>query len=182
MTTLIGTPPNLIVSADRAKTGTTGFGMFDFTPDGLAVAVTGVVFLVFLGWRLVPVREPAGAEGFDIGAYLTEARVAAGSKAAGAAPRDIGTSPEAADAQVIGLVRNEYRVSAPSQRVARDTSGVRNTPSAAPVHCPAAGFVKRFPHGIPRRGFASKPRIGREACPGGGRPLPGNPERVESAT
>jgi di/tricarboxylate transporter len=113
MTTLIGTPPNLIVSAYRAKTGTTGFGMFDFTPVGLAVAAAGVVFLVFLGWRLVPVREPAGAEGFDIGAYLTEVRVAPASKAAGGTLRDIGAGLEAADAQVIGLVRNGYRVSAP---------------------------------------------------------------------
>jgi di/tricarboxylate transporter len=45
MTTLIGTPPNLIVSGFRTQGGTNGFAMFDFAPVGLAVAlvVTGVV-------------------------------------------------------------------------------------------------------------------------------------------
>jgi di/tricarboxylate transporter len=38
MTTLIGTPPNLIVSGFRAQTGAESFGMFDFTPVGIAVA------------------------------------------------------------------------------------------------------------------------------------------------
>jgi hypothetical protein len=32
MTTLIGTPSNLIVSGFRAGTGAGGFAMFDFTP------------------------------------------------------------------------------------------------------------------------------------------------------
>ncbi len=113
MTTLIDTPPNLIVSAYRAETGIAGFGMFDFTPVGLAVSAVGVVFLVILGWRLVPVRERAGAKGFDIGAYLTEVSVAPGSKAEGETLRGIGASLEKADAQVIGLVRNGYRVSVP---------------------------------------------------------------------
>ena len=69
MTTLIGTPPNLIVSGFRAQTGASGFAMFDFTPVGLAVAVAGVAFVALLGWRLVPARKQAGAEGFETGAY-----------------------------------------------------------------------------------------------------------------
>jgi di/tricarboxylate transporter len=60
MTTLIGTPPNLIVSAFRAEIGAGNFAMFDFTPVGLAVAALGVAFTVLLGWRLVPVRQEAG--------------------------------------------------------------------------------------------------------------------------
>ena len=116
MTTLIGTPPNLIVSAYRAETGVTGFGMFDFTPVGLAVALAGVAFLVLLGWRLVPAREKAGAGGFDIGAYLTEVRVSPGSKAENKSLREIGRILVEADAQVVGLVRNEFRVSAPYPR------------------------------------------------------------------
>lgn len=41
MTTMIGTPPNLIVSGFRAQNGAGVFAMFDFTPVGLAVAVRG---------------------------------------------------------------------------------------------------------------------------------------------
>ena len=81
MTTLIGTPPNLIVSGFRAQSGSGTFAMFDFTPVGLAVAMSGIAFIALFGWRLVPARKGAGAEGFEIGAYLTEARVPEKSKA-----------------------------------------------------------------------------------------------------
>jgi len=114
MTTLIGTPPNLIVSGFRDRTGAGTFAMFDFTPVGLAVAAVGVVFVVLIGWRLVPARTQAGAEGFDTSAYITEARVAEDSKAAGKTLREIERLLGDADAQVVGLVRNEVRVNAPS--------------------------------------------------------------------
>ncbi len=116
MTTLIGTPPNLIVSGFRSQTGAGTFSMFDFTPVGLAVAATGVAFVALIGWRLVPVRRQSGTEGFDTGAYLTEARVPEGSKAAGMTLRAIEQLIEEADAQVVGLVRNEVRMTAPNPR------------------------------------------------------------------
>lgn len=39
MMTLIGTPPNIIISTFRAETGAAPFRMFDFLPVGLGVAV-----------------------------------------------------------------------------------------------------------------------------------------------
>ncbi|MEX2491990.1 MAG: SLC13 family permease [Nitrospirales bacterium] len=114
MTTLIGTPPNLIVSGFRGQTGAGTFAMFDFTPVGLAVAVIGVVFVALIGWRLVPARKQAGPEGFDTGAYLTEARVPEDSKTVGKTLREIEKALEQADAQVVGLVRNDVRVTAPN--------------------------------------------------------------------
>jgi di/tricarboxylate transporter len=113
-TTLIGTPPNLIVSGFRETAGMGSFGMFHFTPVGLAVSAVGVVFIALVGWRLVPARRQAGMEGFETGAYLTETRVTDASKAAGMTLREIETVLEEADAQVVGLVRNEIRVTAPS--------------------------------------------------------------------
>ncbi len=113
MTTMIGTPPNLIVSGFRAQLGQGGFAMFDFTPVGLSVAVTGTLFIVLLGWRLVPAREKASTEGFETGAYVTEVRVAPDSKAAGMLLRAIETRLDEAGAQIIGLVRNEGRMTAP---------------------------------------------------------------------
>jgi len=113
MTTLIGTPPNLIVSAFRAEAGGGSFAMFDFTPVGLVVALVGVAFVALLGWRLVPARKPDSLEGFETGAYLTEARVGDGSKAAGMTLREIETALDEIGAQVVGLVRNEVRVSSP---------------------------------------------------------------------
>jgi di/tricarboxylate transporter len=114
MTTLIGTPPNLIVSGFRQQTGAGTFAMFDFTPVGLAVAAAGLVFIVLLGWRLVPARKRSDSESFDTGAYLTEARVPKESKAAGKTLLEIEAELEEAEAQVVGLVRNDVRVTAPS--------------------------------------------------------------------
>jgi di/tricarboxylate transporter len=114
MTTLIGTPSNLIVSGFRAGTGVGGFAMFDFTPVGLVVAAGGVIFVALLGWRLVPARERAGVEGFDTGAYMTEARVTEDSKVKGKTLREIGAELEKADAQVVGLVRDAFRLTVPN--------------------------------------------------------------------
>ena len=114
MTTLIGTPPNLIVSGFRAESGMGPFAMFDFMPVGLTVAVLGVIFVTVVGWRLVPRRERPDGEGFETGAYLTEAHVPATSKAAGMRLREIEEALDESGAQVVGLVRNDVRMNAPA--------------------------------------------------------------------
>lgn len=114
-TTLIGTPPNLIISGFRAnQSGQGGFAMFDFGLAGVPLTLAGLAFIALLGWRLVPARAQPGAAGFDTGAYLTEARVPEGSKAAGMRLREIELELDAADAQIVGLVRNEVKMNAPS--------------------------------------------------------------------
>ncbi|WP_029934862.1 SLC13 family permease [Thiomicrospira pelophila] len=121
MTTLIGTPPNLIVSGFRVENGFDGFSMFDFAPVGAAVAVVGVLFTVLVGWRLVPVRKQRGVTEFETGAYLTEVRVTEESKAAGMRLREIETVLDEANAQIIAMVRNDVRINAPgSQRVVKE--------------------------------------------------------------
>ena len=113
-TTLIGTPSNLIVSGFRAnQSGMGGFAMFDFVGVGLPVTVLGVAFIALVGWRMVPARRTAGTSGFETGAYLTEARVPAGSKAAGRSVDELETLLGDADAQIVGLVRNDVRMFAP---------------------------------------------------------------------
>jgi len=114
MTTLIGTPPNLIVSGFRAEAGLESFAMFDFTPVGLAVAAAGILFVAVLGWRLVPTREPQGAAGFETGSYLTEARAEPDSAATGKSIHEVEELFGDADAQVVGMVRNEFRIMAPN--------------------------------------------------------------------
>lgn len=113
MTTLIGTPPNLIVSSFRVHDNVSGFAMFDFAPVGVAVAAAGLAFIAIIGWRLVPHRERRGVEGFETGAYLTEARVLEGSKAAGMLLYDLEQALESTDAQIIGLVHDEEQIAAP---------------------------------------------------------------------
>ncbi|WOX06828.1 SLC13 family permease [Microbulbifer pacificus] len=111
MTTLIGTPPNLIVSGFRASAGAGSFGMFDFTPVGLVVALVGVLFVALIGWRLVPARTQVGANTFETGTYLTEALVGEKSAAIGKSLAELVKMIGDEDAQVIGLVHNNARVS-----------------------------------------------------------------------
>ncbi|MFB9149367.1 SLC13 family permease [Roseovarius ramblicola] len=113
MTTLIGTPPNLIVSGFRAEAGLGHFSMFDFAPIGVTMAVIGVIFIVAAGWRLVPVRASAAGEGFDTGAYLSELYVPEKSKAVGLTLRGFEREIEDSGAQIVGLVRNRVRMTAP---------------------------------------------------------------------
>ncbi|MDP3430495.1 MAG: SLC13 family permease, partial [Desulfomicrobium sp.] len=113
-TTLIGTPPNLIISGFRAnQPGMTGFGMFDFTMVGLPLTLVGVVFISLIGWRLVPARKQAGTSGFETSAYITEVRVQEGSAAAGKQVREVMDVLEDVDAQMLDLVRNDIYMRAP---------------------------------------------------------------------
>jgi di/tricarboxylate transporter len=113
MTTLIGTPPNLIVSGFRAEAGLGHFAIFDFAPVGVAVAIVGVIFIALAGWRLVPARESTAGAEFDTGAYFTELRVPEDSKAVGLSLRDFEREIEDSDVQIVGLVRNDVHVNAP---------------------------------------------------------------------
>ncbi|HET9032149.1 MAG TPA: SLC13 family permease [Dokdonella sp.] len=116
MTTLIGTPPNLIVSDYRASTGQGAFSMFDFAPVGVAVAVVGVLFVGLIGWRMVPARKKATADRFDSGLYFSEVRIGEDSKAADRSIAEVDKLLDEADAQIVALVRGELRLSAPSRR------------------------------------------------------------------
>ena len=54
MLTLIGTPPNLVVSNLLSREGMTPFNFFSFTPVGLLILVATIVFIVLIGRLLLP--------------------------------------------------------------------------------------------------------------------------------
>ncbi|MCG7575432.1 MULTISPECIES: SLC13 family permease [unclassified Halomonas] len=85
LTTLIGTPPNIIISAYRGNITGDNFGMFSFSPVGVAVALVGLMFIVTVGWRLTPKRNSQAAtdDMFDTANYLVELKVTEDSKANG---------------------------------------------------------------------------------------------------
>jgi di/tricarboxylate transporter len=59
MLTLVGTPPNLLVSASLEAHGLAGFELFDFTPVAAVVAIVGIGYMSLIGRRLLPTRGPA---------------------------------------------------------------------------------------------------------------------------
>lgn len=122
MTTLIGTPPNLIVAGFRAAEQGQGFAMFDFTPVGLAVALAGLAFIGLFARFLVPERRGSGSGSFETAAYFTEAHVGPESAAVGLTLSEVEKRLVDADAQVVGLVRHELRIPVPGpwQRIEAD--------------------------------------------------------------
>lgn len=115
MTTMIGTPPNIIIATIRADSIGEPFGMFDFTPVGIFVAVAGVIFVTFIGWRFLPERtgEKSKEDLFKIDDYITEVRVIRESNLRGEAIKDIKKITET-EINVLGIVRNKKRIHAPS--------------------------------------------------------------------
>ena len=115
--TLIGTPPNIIIAAYRAETGLPPFGMFDFTPVGIGVALAGVIFISLVGWRLTPKRTGQGAseELFEIEDYISEVIVPENSKIVGQTIYHLSLKLEKeTEAMVVGLVRADLHIPAPS--------------------------------------------------------------------
>jgi di/tricarboxylate transporter len=55
--TLIGTPPNLLISESLAQGGYAPFELFDFTPMGSAIMITGVLFVALIGRLLLPKKR-----------------------------------------------------------------------------------------------------------------------------
>ena len=115
MTTLVGTPPNIIIASFRRAATGEAFTMFDFTPVGLGVAVSGVLFVALIGWRLIPTRQTQSTPGetIEIADYMTEVRVTEESRYVGRLVRDLEELAQD-DVAIVGLIRRRTRYGAPS--------------------------------------------------------------------
>ena len=83
--TLIGTPANILATSIVAENGLPTFRFFDFTPIGLVVLATGILYMIFIGRHLLPVRQPPGDAQIkvELRKYISEVRVLADGKLAG---------------------------------------------------------------------------------------------------
>ncbi len=54
LTTMIGTPPNLLISYTLESEGLKPFSIFDFTPIGITALLVGTAFMAFVGRHLLP--------------------------------------------------------------------------------------------------------------------------------
>ncbi|PCH64118.1 MAG: SLC13 family permease [SAR86 cluster bacterium] len=76
LVTMIGTPPNILISNYRLQETGEAFAMFDFSAVGGGVALAGIVFMLVVGWKLVKVRKKSATlELFDVETYLFELKL-----------------------------------------------------------------------------------------------------------
>lgn len=125
LTTLVGTPPNIIISNFRKEEAGEAFKMFDFAPVGIGVAAVGILFIALVGWRLIPSRKAPLALGdtLHIEDYMTEVRVPEGSRFVGKLVRDLENLAEE-DVAIIGMLRRGVVYSAPSSYEVIDADDV----------------------------------------------------------
>ena len=125
MITLIGTPPNVIIANFREEQLGVPFQMFDFTLVGLMVTAAGVVFIVLVGWRLLPSRQTplTLGETVDIASYMTEVRVPEDSRFAGRRLRDVEELADD-DVAIAGLLHRGIVYGAPSSYQVIDANDI----------------------------------------------------------
>jgi di/tricarboxylate transporter len=118
MTTLIGTPPNILIANYRAEATGEAFGMFAFAPVGICVAIVGLIYIIFLGWRVLPKRvsQNDDKDRFNIDDYITEILITKNSKLANYTLGDI-PSVSDADVNVLNIIRDEHLIHAPDMSV-----------------------------------------------------------------
>ena len=113
MITLIGTPPNIVIATFREDALGESFTMFDFAPVGLVVAVVGILYIVFLGRRLIPLerrKHDSGRELEDLEGYVAEVRVAESSRMIGKPLKELDALVDEYGVSVLGLVRRGKRL------------------------------------------------------------------------
>jgi len=112
--TLIGTSTNILASSVLKELGLAPFTMFEFSKIGLAVFLTGALYLLLIGRHLLPVRrtETEITERYQVKPYLSEVLVLKNSPLVG---KSIGESRlrEEFDIDVLGMIRRGQRLNLP---------------------------------------------------------------------
>jgi len=113
--TMIGTPPNIIISVYREEIGRGPFAMFDYMPVGGVVALVGVVYISAVGWRFVPWKQRASKRAsklFEINEYISQVKITENSRLIGG---ELGLAEELSTDElvIVGLVRGESKVMHP---------------------------------------------------------------------
>ncbi|MBA2564189.1 MAG: SLC13 family permease [Gemmatimonadetes bacterium] len=128
--TLIGTSTNVLVASLAVENGLAPLGMFEFAPLGLTLAAVGIVYMLFIGQRLLPDRGSGDlTTQYALADYLTELVVRPGSRLIGQPLSESGLSQ--AGINVVQIVRDGRAIWAPSraERVAeRDVIVARSSP------------------------------------------------------
>ena len=105
--TLIGTPPNVLAASILSERGLDSFSFFDFTPMGSIVFLTGVLFMLFIGRHLLPMRQVSEAQlsARELRQYVSEVRILPQSPLAGLSLLEARLGADY-DLSVLGIVRD----------------------------------------------------------------------------
>lgn len=88
--TLIGTSTNMAASGLVQRMGMEGYGLFEFTAVGVAVAVAGIAWMSLVGYRMLPKwHESTLVEEYRVQTYLSELVVPDGSPLVGMGLSDL---------------------------------------------------------------------------------------------
>lgn len=115
--TLIGTPPNMIIAQYRETVDPAAgaFAMFDFLPVGIVVVIVGLLYISFIGWRLIPIRDTENnSRLFETDDYLLEAKILPNNKFIGKTIAELEKVTED-HVNVVTLLRGARRLLSPSK-------------------------------------------------------------------
>ncbi|MEO6588220.1 MAG: SLC13 family permease [Pyrinomonadaceae bacterium] len=109
--TLIGTSTNLAVSGAIKRYGMEPFSMFELTPVGIITVVVGMIYMLFIGRKLLPRRggEDSLTEQYHIREYISELLVLPESNLVGKTLGEANLNLEL-DLNVICIIRGEETV------------------------------------------------------------------------
>ncbi|HXH69086.1 MAG TPA: SLC13 family permease, partial [Pyrinomonadaceae bacterium] len=118
--TLIGTSTNLAVSSAMQRYGMEPYSMFELTPVGVIMVAVGLIYMLFLGIKLLPNRggEESFTEQYHIREYISELLVLPVSHLIGKTLGEANINLEL-DLNVLGIIRGkEQRISPkPDERI-----------------------------------------------------------------
>jgi di/tricarboxylate transporter len=112
--TLVSTSTNIIVSGLMSQSGMPPMGMFELAPVGIPVAIAGLLYMMFLGRRMIPDRVPPEglSEEYGLRPYLTEILILRGSPLVGKTLAESSFGQDL-DLTVLRVVRRKHEYLAP---------------------------------------------------------------------
>ena len=112
MVTMIGTASNVVIATYREDALGSPYSMFDFTPVGLIVATSGVLFIAVFGWRLMPRIKESDLkdDNEEIRQYVSNVLVTEESPIVSKYLSHLDDVCEGVDVSILGIIRNDERL------------------------------------------------------------------------